>query len=336
MPENPSTLPSREPIDRCARNVFAPMAVRAALQLGIFTRLADGPTPAAALAADLGVGQRHLEALLYQLVMSEFLFLDGDRFANTEMADHFLVSGRPAYIGSIHELWAQQWTNLLQAADGIRTGRPQAKVDFDAMSPEELGGFIRGLHGTTMSAGRALAQRFDFSGVRHLADVGGGSGGLSLALCQEHRSLSATVFELPSIAAIARDVISEAGMDGRISVETADILAEPLEGTYDAIAAKALFQVMSADNARKAMRNIGAALADGGTLLIIGFVLDDTRLSPDICVGMNLLFVNMFDDGQAYTETQYREWLADAGFSDVVRQPFPYPPGASLILARKG
>ena len=330
-----ASAPSRESIDRCTEAIYTPMALRAALQLEVFTKLADGPKTSADLARHLGVGQRRLEAVLYQLVLSEFLQLDGDLFSNSEVSDHYLVIGGPGYIGSVHALWTENWTGLLQTAESVRTNRPQAKLDFDTMSPEALGGFISGLHGTTMSAGRGLATYFDFSKVRRIADVGGGSGGLSIALCQDYPELSATVFELPNIASIAREVIAEAGLTDRISVETADLLTEPLTGDFDVVVAKALFQVMSAKNARTAIRNVGAALSDGGTFHIIGFICDESRLAPKRCVGMNLQFINVFEDGQAYTDVQYKDWLLAAGFTEIVQQPFRFPPGTSLLSARK-
>jgi hypothetical protein len=48
---------------------------------------------------------------------------------------------------------------------------------------------------------------------------------------------------------------------------------------------------------------------------------------------MNTFFLNAFDEGRAYTESQYRSWLNDAGFIDVVRSPFLA--GNSLIVAQK-
>jgi hypothetical protein len=41
----------------------------------------------------------------------------------------------------------------------------------------------------------------------------------------------------------------------------------------------------------------------------------------------------MFDDGQAYKESQYRDWLTNAGFVDIVRKPEAQ--GRSLMSARK-
>ena len=49
---------------------------------------------------------------------------------------------------------------------------------------------------------------------------------------------------------------------------------------------------------------------------------------------MNLFFLNAFVDGEAYTESEYREWLRAASFTDITRAPtagFDH----SLITARK-
>jgi hypothetical protein len=43
--------------------------------------------------------------------------------------------------------------------------------------------------------------------------------------------------------------------------------------------------------------------------------------------------VNIYDDGQAYTEGEHRTWLREAGDEGVERVPLPE--GASIIAARK-
>jgi hypothetical protein len=333
MASDKSVLPSREPIDQLREAVFTPMAVRAALQLGIFTPLANGPMTTQELADTLGVKPRRLEMLLYQLVTAEILELHDDRFANTAMTTHYFVEGSPDYIGGIHGLWTELFTAQLQTAESIRTDTPIAKIDFAEMSQEELGGFLRGLHGGAVAAGRILAKDAVFAEAKNVMDVGGGSGGLPIALCQEHPHLNATLYELPSVAPIAAEMISEATLEDRITADTHDVLAKPIVGNFDVAVARSLFQVLSTEQCRKAARNIAAAMPSGGTIFVIGLVCDDTRLSPVKCVNINLFFLNVFDDGEAYTESQYRGWLHDAGFVNVTREPFMA--GASVIRGRK-
>lgn len=333
MTTGQTTPPSRAPIDNIREAVFTPMAVRAALQLGLFTPLARGPMTAQELADALGVKPRRLEALLYQLVLSGFLEVSEDRFGNTAMAAYYLVEGTPNYLGGVHGVWTEQFNALMRTADSIRSDTAQTKIDFSGMSQEELGGFLRGLHGMSVAAGRNLAAQPQFSEAESLIDVGGGSGGLAIALCEAHPQLHATVVDLPSVVPITAEMVEEAGLADRITVKTADILNNPLEGEFDVATARALFQVLSADHCSKAAQNIGAGLTNGATLYVIGFVTDDSHVSPPFSVGMNLTFQSMFDDGQAYTESEYRRWLTEAGFADISREP--YLMGNSLISARK-
>ena len=128
-------------------------------------------------------------------------------------------------------------------------------------------------------------------------------------------------------------MVAEAGLSDRITVKTVNVLDKLLEGDFDIAMARALFQVLSADQCRTIARNIGAGVAPGGTLFVIGFITDDSRLSPENCVGMNMNFLNQYDDGEAYTESEYRNWLGEAGFADIMREPFLQ--GMSLMLATK-
>ena len=47
----------------------------------------------------------------------------------------------------------------------------------------------------------------------------------------------------------------------------------------------------------------------------------------------NLIFLNQYDEGQSYTEREYRDWLAEAGFVDIQRSK--QPGGHSIVSARK-
>ena len=76
---------------------------------------------------------------------------------------------------------------------------------------------------------------------------------------------------------------------------------------------RSVLQVMSAVDALATLRNVVAALAPGGTLYVVGRMLDDTRLSPLEAVAVNVMFLNVYEDGQAYTESEYRAWFATAG-----------------------
>jgi hypothetical protein len=90
---------------------------------------------------------------------------------------------------------------------------------------------------------------------------------------------------------------------------------------------------MDQDQARTALKNVIKVVEPGGDLYIVGRVLDDSRLSPSSALNANLFFANIYDGGQAYTESQYRDWLSEAGFESVVRSAAPDE--RSIFVARK-
>jgi cyclopropane fatty-acyl-phospholipid synthase-like methyltransferase len=202
----------------------------------------------------------------------------------------------------------------------VRTGKPQAKHDFSTMTEDELYVTLGGLHGGNLGVGRMLSSRYDFSACTELLDVGGGSGGLSISLASAQPHLRATVIEFPSVVPIARRFISETGLTDPVEVVATDVAHAPPPVACDVAVMRNFLQVLSAADAQAALRNVWQAMRPGGTLYIIGVILDDTRLSPTISVLFNMLCANFYDSGQAYTEGECRDWLADDGFIDVTSE----------------
>ena len=320
-------------IQHLASAVYPSFAMLAGMQLDVFTPLKDGPLAAAQLADALDVNEEKLSRLLYALVTANLLTVAGDRFANTPEAQQFLVKGQPTYLGGRHENFSEVWEALLHTAETIRTGVPQCKKDFAATSPEDQMYFFRGLHPGTLANGRELAARYDFSPYTTLADVGGGSGGMALALTAAYPRLHATVLDLPTVTPITQRFLAEAGATDRVQVITADVVNASVPGTYDVAVLRSLLQVLSPEDALQALIHIGAALHPGGRLYIAGRILDDSRLAPVDTVGFNVVFLNIFDEGRAYTEGEHRTWLTAAGFAEVERVLLPE--GVSIMTARE-
>ena len=99
----------------------------------------------------------------------------------------------------------------------------------------------------------------------------------------------------------------------------ADVLAAPLGGAFYGAILRSLLQVLSPEDAQAALRHVRPALAPGGTLYVLGQILDGDRLRPEAAVLLNLVFLTFYEHGRSYTEVEHREWLAAAGFVGVER-----------------
>ena len=291
-------------------DVYPSFALLAGMQLDLFTPLKAGPMRPEQIADAIGAGVAKLKPLLYALAAAELLTVEGDRFANTDEADHFLVRSSPAYMGGVHPLYADLWEAALHTAESIRTGQPQAKHDYTQMSREALETFYQGLHPGALTTGRTLVESYGLSACHRLLDVGGGSGGVAIGVVKACPHIEATVVDVSNVTPITQRFVTEAGVSDRVEVITGNVVEAPIHGSFDAVVMKSFIQVLSRSDAQRALKNINATMTPGGMIYILGIgILDNSRVSPRGAAISNTIFINIYDEGQAYTEDEYHDWL---------------------------
>jgi hypothetical protein len=331
--ESPITRP--DTVNKLRFTADAAFAMLAGMQLDLFTPLHGGPMTAEEIANAIGVGPGRLRLLLYSLVAAGLLTEQGGRFSNTPEANQFLVSSAPSYVGHTHAVLSHRWMINLKIAESIRTGIPQAKLDFCNSPQEEIETFLRTINRRTVSAAHGLLEKYDFSSVNTLADVGSGGGGLAVTMAKSCPHMHATAIDLPLVTPITQRIVADEGMRERVKVIAADVVSGPVPGSYDVAVLRGLLQVLSSDDARQAVKNTYAALNQGGKIYIVGQILDDSRTSPAEAVGFNLTFISTYDAGESYTEQEHRDWLSQAGFENVERANFLLADNLGVMTARR-
>ena len=84
----------------------------------------------------------------------------------------------------------------------------------------------------------------------------------------------------------------------------------------------------------KRSKNVSEVVSLGGRIYIRGSgIIENSCTSPPDLVGFNLVFINIYDEGQAYTVKEHKDWLEEAGFCDFER--IILPDESSIITARK-
>ncbi len=68
---------------------------------------------------------------------------------------------------------------------------------------------------------------------------------------------------------------------------------------------------------------MAAALPAGGRLLIMEIVPDDDRTGPPLAVAFAAAMIVNTAGGDAHTAAQYRQWLTEAGFTDIRQRRLP-------------
>ncbi|MFZ5645941.1 MAG: methyltransferase [Bacillota bacterium] len=320
------------------RNVYAvypSFAMLAGMQLDVFTPLKNGPLEAKTLARNLGIMEDKLTPLLYALVVAGLLKIENKSFSNTPEADKYLVRGRPEYIGGLSGFYNMLWHSTLKTAESIRTGTPQAKLDYHALPEEELLKFFQKQVHSSLRGGKEIAYKLDFSKFKMLLDAGGGTGGVSIAICNKYPQIRATVADLPKVAQLAEHFIAEAKMSDRVGVSAIDLCLDSPEGKYDVTILRAVIQTLSKEQAQMSLKNISKSMSKGGRIFIFGSILENSRLAPMSSLAFGLASLNVYDHGTAYTENEYQEMLINAGFTDIATEHDALDDGMGIISAIK-
>ncbi len=322
-------------INKLAASVYPSFAFLTGMQLEIFTLLDENPLSVKETAEKLHVKPNNIERLLYSLVSAELLTTENGLFTNTKEASHYLVQGKPSYMGNhvfvnpVLNYWI--WGSAVKTADVIRTGKV-TKFDYNTTSKEELLEMFKSTMPVAMKAGEELAKKINLTSFKTLADIGGASGGLAISLAKVYPHLKVMVTDLPTVTPVSKILLNEHG-GADIDVLTWDVLDSRCSMTFDVLVLRALIQVLSPEDAKRALINIGNSVNPGGVLLILGHIMDDSKISPIEEVGWYLLNIHWEDEAGFYTKKDHGEMLHDAGFDDIKYDILPN--GDSLIIAHK-
>lgn len=318
-------------ISQLVTDIYGSLALLAAMQIDLFTPLGAGPMKLDDLAGRLTIPPARLRRLINLLVAEGLLIeLADGRIANGEEARKSLVRGRPHYRGQAHEAYATAWAACLKTAESLSTGHPAAPLIFDTSDPERVEAVLRGLAPQAVGGGVEMLKRLDLSRYHHLLDIGGGSGALSITLLAALPNLTATVFDLPAILPAAQAMLAEEPQADRCRIIGGDALDGPLP-SHDLAVMRNFLQLFGPDDICRALAACRAALAPEGLLCITGYLLDDDRRGPPLALGADLLFLNYYEEGAAYTREEYRGWLRETGFNTLAFHSLPG--GQTLIVA---
>jgi cyclopropane fatty-acyl-phospholipid synthase-like methyltransferase len=147
-----------------------------------------------------------------------------------------LTTRAPGSVKKLAELfgasWWKVWTGLSEA---LRTGAPQAKAqlgleywDYCAANPKEMEDFGEAMKANSFNSLRGVLEHCDLSGVKQVADIGGGFGHLAIALLKKYRELRGVVLDVPDLMPIAQKRLAEeeAEVTSRLEFVGGDMFAQ--------------------------------------------------------------------------------------------------------------
>jgi hypothetical protein len=261
------------------------------------------------------------------LVALDLLSCDGKGparlYRNTPDTAVFLDRKSPRYIGGILEMANARlyrfWADLTPA---LQTGQPQNETRhsdrpmFEELyaDPARLEQFMRAMSGVSQSNFAALAEKFDFSRYKTLADIGGATGQLSCIVAARHAHMSCASYDLPAVKPIAERHIRDHGMAERVQAGVVDFLRDELPKA-DLITMGMILHDWNLDIKKMLIAKAYRALPKGGALIAIEAIIDDERRKNAFGLLMSLNMLIEFGDAFDFTGADFAGWCQEAGFS---------------------
>ena len=299
-------------------------ALYVATRLGIWDLLATGICTVSELSGQAGAHPGSMQRLLRALAAFDLVRDAGtDRFELTRAGQCLTASSpcsvRPLILmyGSEH---ARQMFGYLE--DCIVTGRCAYEIAFGLESvfrylqgrPDVAQVFNDGMSAASKFTGAAIAETYDFAGICHVVDVGGGHGEVLATILGAHPHVRGTILELPSVIEGARGMLAREGLADRCTLVAGDMFTVVPEGDLHLLVHilhnwddKAVLTVLR--SCRRAMR-------EGGRLLILDRVMPERIEPSEAVLGnalMDLMMLVRTPGGRERTAAEFAALLASAG-----------------------
>lgn len=295
----------------------------AAIDLGLFTAVANGASDEASIAEALGISLLDADRLVTSCRALDLLRDDDGGLTNPPDVARFLVEGEAGYAGPWMTFMRRDAPSWFQLAERMRSGEePKLLGMYADLSVEAARRYHKATYSIGMGAGRRFLRQVDLAGRTRMLDLGGGSGAYSINAVKAHPAMTAVVFDLPPVVEVTAEYLAENGVTDRVATVGGDFTADPFPTDCDVVVMASNLPIYDAEVIGSVVAKAYAALLPGGEMHLIGEMLDDDRRGPyDAAMwGMNELLCG--GRGRAHSVGECMGYFEQAGFRDVVATDF--------------
>ena len=250
--------------------------------------------------------------------MGVFKEEQGKRFALTP-AGELLKSDAPGTMRYHAMLFGDEWTTrayehftncLRTGQNGVSKAYGQHLFDVLAERPEESDTFQAAMTSRSTIEGKAVTGAYDFSGIKRLADVGGGHGALLASILRRYPQMQGVLFDRAEIVAgVPKDQF--AGCEGRISIEGGSFFERVPDGC-DAYIMKHIIHDWSDEHCRTILKRMRDKLPTNGRVLVCEMVVTDEP-GPTPAKMLDIEMLVMTVGGKERTKDEFAELFASSG-----------------------
>ena len=312
-------------------------ALKAALELKLFTAIGQSRATAAELAAECGAAERGIRILSDYLTILGFLEKNGDRYSLTRDSATFLDQESPAYAGGAAAFLLSPTIRgaFDELAAAVRKGGT-AQSEEGTMAPEHPVwiDFARGMAPMMTPPAQALAGLLPLDATRpsRILDIAAGHGVYGIAVAQKHPLAQLVALDWAPVLEVARENAKAAGLAERFSTIAGSAFEVDLGENYDVVLVPNFLHHFDPPTCVTFLKKVYRALRPGGCVAVVEFVPNPDRVTPPEAASFSLVMLATTAAGDAYTFEELNDMLSQAGFNKAQQHPLP-PSVATAVIA---
>ncbi|MEO8724711.1 MAG: class I SAM-dependent methyltransferase [Acidobacteriaceae bacterium] len=310
-------------------------ALKGAIELNLFTAIAEGNTTADQIAVHCQATVRGTRILCDSLVTYGLLTKSDGRYALTPDTATFLDRRSPAYMGGVadflcHPELAKGWSNI---AANVRKGGSTLPGDGTLNIENELWvRFAQGMAAMMMPAAQRIAGLLGTDAPLRVLDIAAGHGMYGISIAKSNPKADITALDWANVLAVAKDNASKMGIADRYHTIEGSFFDCALGSGYDVVLLTNFLHHFDQPTCVGIIRKARAALKDGGKIVTVEFVPNEDRVTPPVPAVFSLTMLAGTPSGDAYTFAELSNMFREAGLAKTERhEVMPGHPQTILI-----
>ncbi|HEX8491250.1 MAG TPA: class I SAM-dependent methyltransferase [Pyrinomonadaceae bacterium] len=316
-------------------------AIRAAIELDVFTHIGAGKSTASEVAEASESTERGLRILCDSLTVMGFLTKQDGRYQLTQDSAVFLDRRSPAFIGGAIEfllspMLVESFEHLTEAVRKGGTALPEA----GSIAPEHpvWVRFARAMAPMmTMPSqlmAQLIAQQMPERKLKVL-DIAAGHGMFGIAVARQLPEAEITALDWPNVLEVAQANAEQAGVGERYHLLPGSAFEVDYGSDYDLILLTNFLHHFDPQTCEQLLRRVHAALSRNGKAVTLEFIPNEDRVSPPGSAMFSLVMLGSTPHGDAYTFSELERMFATAGFTRSMFHPLPPSFPQQIVVSDK-
>jgi hypothetical protein len=299
-------------------------AMKAAVELEVFTAIAEGNTTAAAIAERCKASERGVRTLCDFLTIHGFLTKDGTQYGLTQDSAVFLNRKSPAYMGGVIEFLLTPRVREAHALMTEAVRRGGSALGEGNMVPEnpDWVKFARAMMPMMMMPAQIMTAELAKGGEAHkVLDIAAGHGIYGITVAKQNPSAEIYACDWKNVLAVAEENARAMGVGDRYHLLPGSAFEVDFGGGYDVALVANFLHHFDPPTCTTFMKKVHASLEPGGRAAIVEFVPNPDRVTPPMAAAFSMMMLATTPAGDAYTFAELESITKDAGFSRVELAP---------------